>query len=447
MIRARTGQSLPRGGPRGEAGSAAADPATTLCADDGARDANCDTGLLFVVGVLMTLGAVMVYSASVTLEDSTPDWRRWWTSPLRQCVFAALGLVAMFLSAHMDFRLLAWRRPGDGWRAGLPALLAATLIAAALIPGVGVRGGGAQRSIPLSLGGVTLTFQPAELAKLAMVVWLAALLSRNGWRSAERRESGPASSALGRRDADAPRRGGTTRNLGRPALDVRSLPVYAAAIGSAGVLIGLTAIEDFGTAALMGAVAMGMLFAAGARWSHLLATGLLAVPAAAVLVLIEPYRVQRLLTYFSANPDPSAEGYQVTQALIAIGSGGWWGQGLGAGVQKYGYLPQDNNDFIMAIVCEELGVAGGIAVALLFLVLLWRGARLSIRCTDPFGRLLAGGITLLICLQAAFNFGVVTNSVPTKGISLPFVSAGGSGVLVLGLAAGLLASVRRCCPR
>jgi len=429
VIRARTSQSLPRGGPPAEAGSAATGPPTALCAKDEARDAYCDTGLLFVVGVLMTLGAVMVYSASVTLEDSTPDWRRWWTSPLRQCVFAGLGLVAMFLSARLDFRLLAWRRPGDGWRAGLPALLAAVLIVAALIPGVGVRGGGAQRSIPLSLGGLTLTFQPAELGKLTMVIWLAALLSRS-------------SPPTGERDGH-----GAVRGAARPSGGVRSLPVYMAAVGSAGVLIGLTAIEDFGTAALMGAVAMGMLFAAGARWSHLLATGLLAVPDAAGLVLIEPYRVQRLLTYFSASPDPSAEGYQVTQALIAIASGGWWGQGLGAGVQKYGYLPQDNNDFIMAVVCEELGVVGGIAVALLFLVLLWRGARLSLRCTDPFGRLLAGGITLLICLQAAFNLGVVTNSVPTKGISLPFVSAGGSGVLVLGLATGLLASVRRCCSR
>jgi cell division protein FtsW len=446
MIRTRAGQSSSGRGPIGGASTAAAGPAAVELEDE-AQGGGCDMGILFVVGVLMTLGAVMVYSASVTLEGGAPDWRRWWTSPLRQCVFAALGLVAMFLAAHMDFRLLAWQRPGDGWRAGLPALLAAGLIVTALIPGVGVRGGGAQRSIPVSLGGLSLTFQPAELAKLAMVVWLAALLSRNGWRSAERRESGPAFSTLGRRDADAPRRGGTTRNLGRPALDVRSLPVYVAAIASAGVLIGLTAIEDFGTAALMGVVMVCMLFAAGARWSHLLATALLAVPAAAGLILIEPYRVQRVLTYFSANPDPSAEGYQVTQALIAIGSGGWWGRGLGAGVQKYGYLPQDNNDFILAVVCEELGVAGGIVVALLFLVLLWRGARIAARAADPFGRLLAAGVTLLICLQAAFNFGVVTNSVPTKGISLPFVSAGGSGVLVLGLAAGLLASVRRSCPR
>lgn len=429
MIHPRAGRSPTVHEPSGEAGSAAAGPTSRVCAGDEARGPPCDTGLLLLVGVLMTLGAVMVYSASVTLEGGAPDWRRWWTSPLRQCVFAALGLAAMLLTAHLDFRLLAWQRARDGWRAGLPALLAAALIVAALIPGVGVRGGGAQRSIPVSLGGLTLTFQPAELAKLTMVIWLAALLSRNGRRAAERGESGLVQSAA------------------RPASEIGRLPVFVAAIGSAGVLIGLTAIEDFGTAALMGAVAMGMLFAAGARWSHLLATGLLAVPAAAGMVLIEPYRVQRLLTYFSANPDPSAEGYQVTQALIAIGSGGWWGRGLGAGVQKYGYLPQDNNDFILSVVCEELGVVGGIAVALLFLVLLGRGARLSTRCTDPFGRLLAGGITLLICLQAAFNIGVVTNSIPTKGISLPFVSAGGSGVLVLGLAAGLLASVRRCCPR
>jgi cell division protein FtsW len=118
-------------------------------------------------------------------------------------------------------------------------------------------------------------------------------------------------------------------------------------------------------------------------------------------------------------------------------------------VQKYGYLPQDNNDFILAIICEELGFAGGLLVVALFLALLWRGWRLAATAGDPFGRLLATGFTLLICLQAAFNIGVVTDSVPTKGISLPFVSAGGSGVLFLGVAAGLLASVgrfRRCNP-
>jgi len=186
-----------------------------------------------------------------------------------------------------------------------------------------------------------------------------------------------------------------------------------------------------------------MLLLAGARWLHLIATGLLGAAAGAALILLEPYRLRRIIIWLTEEPDPTGGGYQITQSLIAIGSGGWWGRGLGAGVQKYGYLPQDNNDFILAILCEELGVVGGLAVVALFLLLVWRGWRISANAPDSFGRLLAAGITLTICLQAAFNIGVVTNSVPTKGISLPFVSAGGSGVLFLGLAAGLLASVGR----
>jgi cell division protein FtsW len=162
-----------------------------------------------------------------------------------------------------------------------------------------------------------------------------------------------------------------------------------------------------------------------------------------VLVLVKQHRIDRIQSFFSKAPDMSGAGYQINQALLAIGSGGWFGRGLGAGVQKYGYLPQDNNDFILAIICEELGVVGGIVVVALFLTLLWRGWRISVNAPDNFGRLLALGLTLTICIQAAMNIGVVTKSIPTKGISLPFVSAGGSGVVFLGLAAGLLAAVGR----
>jgi cell division protein FtsW len=264
-----------------------------------------------------------------------------------------------------------------------------------------------QRAIVLFRSPFTLSFQPAEFAKVVLVVWLAALLTR-------------------------------------PWCDVRSFRRgFLPAVLSGGLLIALTGIEDFGTAALMGVILVCMLLLAGARWRHLVSTGFLGLAAGAGLLLLKPYRLQRLIIFFSEDTDPAAEGYQITQSLIAIGSGGWWGRGLGAGVQKYGYLPQDNNDFIFAIVCEELGIVGGIAVIALFVLLLWRGWSIARHALDPFGRLLAAGITLLICLQAAFNVGVVTNSVPTKGISLPFVSAGGSGVLFLGIAAGLLAAVGR----
>jgi cell division protein FtsW len=367
----------------------------------------CDGLVIFVIGTLMALGAVMVYSASISVRGSQFDWRHWWSTPLRQSVFALLGFLAMLYFAHLDYRLWAWEQRRDGWWSGALLILAVGLLLVVLIPGVGASRLGAQRSLVLFTRPFPLSFQPAEFAKVVMVVWLAALLSRPGC------------------DMTSFRRG------------------FAPAALTAGVLVALTGIEDFGTAALMGVIAVCMLLLGGARWIHLIATGLLGAAGGAGLLLLKPYRLQRIVTWLSEEPDPAGAGYQVTQSLIAIGSGGWWGRGLGAGLQKHGYLPQDNNDFIFAIVCEELGIAGGIAVIALFLLLLWRGWRISRGAFDLFGRLLAAGITLLLCLQAAFNVGVVTNSVPTKGISLPFVSAGGSGVLFLGIAAGLLAAVGR----
>lgn len=374
-----------------------------------------DGVILLLAGALMTLGFVMVYSASVTIAGAELDLRRWWNTPLRQSIFALAGFGAMLFAAHCDYRWLAWTRRGTGWRAGTLYVLAALALVAMLL--IGTETLGAQRSIAVLRQPFTLSFQPAEAAKVALVIWLAALLTR-----------------LQAPQSDRP---------GAPPRLHNFRHGFLPAILSAGLLIGLTGIEDFGTAALMGAVTLALLFLAGARWRHILATGLLGVAGGGILLAMEPYRLQRLFTFFSTAPDPQGDGYQVDQSMLAIGSGGWFGRGLGAGVQKYGYLPQQNNDFILATVCEELGIIGGLAVITLFVLLLWRGWRLARRAPDGFGRLLASGLTLLLCLQAAFNVGVVTNSVPTKGISLPFVSAGGSGVLFLGLAAGLLAAVGR----
>lgn len=387
-----------------------------------------DPVVVFIAGVLMVLGVTMVYSASVTVQGAAFHWRQWWDSPLRQGVFALAGFLVMLAVAHMDYRVLAWRRPGDGWRAGVLYALSAVLLVAVLIPGIGRAALGARRAIEIP--GLAIGFQPSEIAKVVLVIWLAALLGRPTVAA-----PAPERYGLSGMPASGDRRRWDIRDFRRG---------FLPAVLSAGVLIALTGIEDFGTAALMGVVALLLLFLGGARWSHLGLMGLLATAAGAVLVLLKPHRMERITTWLTAEPDPRGAGYQIHQALLAIGSGGWWGRGLGAGVQKYGYLPQDNNDFILAIICEELGVVGGLVVVGLFLLLLWRGARIAARAADPFGRLLALGLTLLICLQAAMNIAVVTNSVPTKGISLPFVSAGGSGVVFLGAAAGLLAAVGRC---
>ncbi len=409
-----------------------------------ARPQLFDASVLLIVGCLMTLGAAMVYSTSVSVTSEPFNWRKWLDTPLRQVLFAGIGFFGMLAAARVDYRSLAWERARDWWRPGLPWLLAAVLLVAVLVPGIGHHAMGARRALPVP--GIGISFQPSELAKVALVIWTAAWLARS---YAERRETG------GRE----PRKSGTTRD-GYPVLqyagtndrptglgDVRDFRTgFVPLVLTAGVLIGLTGIEDFGTAGLLGGVFFLLLLAGGARPLHLGLLVLAGIGAAAGLIAMAPYRLARIQAYIDGlmgNADPRGAGYQVNQALLAIGSGGWWGRGLGAGVQKYGYLPQDNNDFILAIICEELGAAGGLVVVGLFLLLLYRGWRIATRAPDRFGRLLALGLTLTICLQAAFNIGVVTNSVPTKGISLPFVSAGGSGVVFLGLAAGLLAAVGR----
>ncbi len=366
--------------------------------------AGLDRVVVALVIALMTIGVVMVYSASVPLEGPLISWQRWWSTPLRQAIYAVAGVVAMFVVATAGYRWLSWPAT-RGW---VPLAILSTctaLLIAALLPALSGRELGLQRAIVLLRRPFVLSFQPFEVAKVGLVVFLSAALARLGPRLCD---------------------------LWRG---------YLPTVAACGVLIALTGLEDLGTAALMVVVAAILLYLGRARWRHLLCTALLGLAGLTALVAHKPYRVQRIVTFLTEDPDPAGAGYQIRQALLAIGSGGWLGRGLGNSVQKYGYLPQDNNDFVFAILCEELGLAGGLVVIGLYLALLARGAWIACRCPDPFGQLLAWGITLLITLQAAFNIAVVTHAVPTKGISLPFVSSGGSGVLILGAAAGLLAAV------
>ena len=350
--------------------------------------------------------------------------------PLRQGAFALIGFLVMLAAAHCDYRWLAWKRRGAGWRAGLLTVATLALLVAVLTPGIGRAALGAATRATRAIPGLGVGVQPSELAKVVLVIWVAALLTRPTTRHVPKQRFPVL------RDQVLPDR--------PPRGDIRDFRTgFLPVLLSATLLIGLTGLEDFGTAALMGAVLVTLLFLASARWRHLTLLGLLGAAAAVGLILLKPHRIERIRTWLAEEPDPSGAGYQIYQAMLAIGSGGWWGRGLGAGVQKYGYLPQDNNDFIFAIICEELGVIGGFCVIAFFLLLLWRGWWIARHAQDRFGKLLAIGLTLTICLQAAFNVGVVTNSVPTKGISLPFVSAGGSGVVFMGLAAGLLAAIGR----
>ncbi len=211
-----------------------------------------------------------------------------------------------------------------------------------------------------------------------------------------------------------------------------------------GLLSGLVLLEpDLGTVVVLGLVTIGMCFLAGARLSHLLALGLCAIPAVLVLVLGSSYRRQRLMTFLAPWKDPSDAGFQITQSFLAFGSGGPFGVGLGEGKQKLYFLPEAHTDFVLALVGEELGLIGTATVILLFAFFVWRGVQIAARAREPFGRYLGMGITLLIGVQALVNAAVVTGLLPTKGLTLPFVSYGGSSLVVSLVGVGILLSISR----
>lgn len=373
----------------------------------GASANSTATAIVIVTAVLMMIGVVMIASATASLDQSLLSVALWKSTFGRQLLFAGLGFVAILVFARIGARPFVWRS-GSRWQpAVLPFVLASACLIAVLIPGVGTKRFGALRWLTIGPAEYGATFQPSELAKVALVLFLSAFL-------AHRREQ--------------------VRSVARTLLP---------AVLVIGVLAALVGLEDFGTAALLGIVGGGMLLAGGCRIVHLFIAALPGFAAAGYLVYFEPYRWQRLTSFFDIWKDPQGAGYHPIQSLATVASGGWFGLGLGAGVQKYGYLPASQNDFIFAVLCEETGLVGGLMVILLFVVLLCLGLRVMRSADGAQPRLLAFGITLLICLQAAINIAVVTVMVPPKGIALPFVSAGGSGVILLGVMVGLLAGVAR----
>jgi len=252
-----------------------------------------------------------------------------------------------------------------------------------------------------------VSFQPSELAKWALVLFLAAICERLRF-------------------------------------DIKSYwKGFVPICGVIGIIVGLIVVEDFGTAAFIALLGLLMLVMAGAKWWHILT--LLPFGAISFLVVLarSPSRMQRIAAFLSPEKWSDSVAYQANQSLIALGSGGLWGKGLGRGICKYGHLPEDTTDFIFAVIGEELGFVGTAAVIGLFIAFVWLGILVIIRCRDRFGQLLAGGIVLTIAMQAALNIGVVTVVLPTKGIPLPFVSAGGTSMLLSSAAVGVLLNIAR----
>jgi len=355
-----------------------------------------DKILLAAVMVLLAGGVVMVYSSSsvvalTTYNDPTYFMRR-------QIIWAALGFIMMMVTMRVDHEMLANKQV-------VAALLLVTfaLLAATFIPGIGRTVNGARRWIKAG----PFTFQPAELMKVVLVVYLSSYLS-------SRRE--------------------IIRDFQRGLLP---------AIAVTGLFLGLVLLQpDFGTVMAMGAVIMLMLLAGGARFTHLGALFLGAGSFAFVAVVNKAYRLRRITSFLNPWDDPQGAGHQIIQSYLAFGSGGVFGRGLGEGRQKLLFLPERHSDFIYAVIGEELGLIGGGVVLLLFCVILWRGLRIAFR-TEGFSRLLALGITTLICAQALINMAVVTGIIPTKGIALPLVSYGGSALVVTLASVGVLLNISR----
>jgi cell division protein FtsW len=380
---------------RGEGGARRRHPSAGPARTAAAARSGLYLALAFLIVVFNLLGLVMVMSASsvVALDEYGSSWY----FVLRQAAWAAAGAGVLVFMARADYH--RWRRLGG------PLLLASlVLLALVLVPGIGVTANGASRWIGIG----SFTIQPSELAKLAVLIWVADLLAR---RAAYMHN---------------------TRATLRPVV------VVLAAVAT------LVMLEpNLGTTIVVAGIAMALCFVAGTPAAPLAGWSAFGLAAATGLALAAPYRRARVLTFLDPWADPMDKGYQNIQSLVGVASGGIFGTGLGASRAKWGYLPYAHSDFIFAIIGEELGLIGAAVVVGLFVLLGIVGIRIALHAPDRFGLLLATGVTAWFCVQAFVNIGGVIGILPITGVPLPFVSAGGSS-LVIGMAgAGLLLSVAR----
>lgn len=346
-----------------------------------------DPWLFFAAIALSGLGLVMVYSASAWLgHHMVGNWEHFL---VRQAAFLALGFVGMLAVARLDYRVL---------RRFAPHLMLAAMAMLVLVLFIGQEVNGARRWIRVG----SIGLQPSELAKVALAIFLAATLARQGER---------------------------VRMFRRGFLPV---------VMMAGITMLLVLLErDLGTTILLGALTLVMLFIAGTRVSYVAAAVMVAAPIAWQQILDVDYRRGRIEEFLTGD------GYQVQQALVGIGSGGVFGLGLGNGRQKLGFLPENHTDFILATIGEELGLVGIVATIGLMLLLVFRGLVIARRASDRFGTYLAAGLSCLFGLQALVNMAVVLEVVPAKGITLPFLSYGGSSLLASMGAVGVMLAISR----
>ena len=357
-----------------------------------ARKLKSDHVLFIATILLVALSVVMVYSASAPVALQRYGQASFFV--VRQVMWAALGLPMLWFLMKVDYR--TYREPVFIWCCLGLAIL--TLVAVLFSAPVN----NARRWFGMAGIGV----QPSEFAKLAAIIFIAAILERRMHRIDE-----------------------VTYSL---------LPIGIVVT----VLVGLVLLEpDFGTSMSLILIAAAMVFAAGLNYGYIVGALLAALPTMYIILMGASYRRRRLLAFLNPWDDPLGDGFQIIQSLIAVGTGGVWGRGLMNGVQKLFYLPEPHTDFIYSVISEELGLVGATAVILCFSVITWRGMRAALRAPDSFGAFLAVGLTTMIAVQALVNISVVLGLMPTKGMPLPFVSAGGSSLLVNLIGMGILLNV------
>jgi len=350
-----------------------------------------DIFLLSVVLFLVFIGVVMVFSASAIVSHEKFDTS--YLFLIKQIIWTVMGVFLMLVLARIDYnKLQKFSRP-------LMVFSFSLLVLVLLI-----ESGEIKRWLKFGM----VNFQPSEMAKICLILYIADVLDRKGSKLQDFKKG--------------------------------LLPILAVA----GIfLILIYAEPDLGTAVILGMVVLAMLFMGGVRLFHLLSLVLASIPLLYFAVFHVGYRRERILTFINPWADAQRIGYQIVQALLALGSGGFFGKGLGASRAKLFFLPEPYTDFIFSIIGEELGFLGASLIIFLFVIIAWRGLHIATRAPNQFGNLLAAGITFLITFQAVLNISIVTACLPTKGITLPFLSYGGSSLVFSLAGVGILLNISR----
>ncbi|MFN7971640.1 MAG: putative lipid II flippase FtsW [Acidobacteriota bacterium] len=353
-----------------------------------------DRSLFTVTVFLVMAGLLMVYSASAVLAMDL--YGSPYTFLVKQALFAVVGFALMACLMNVPYRLLNQRGVVYGYLAANLLLLVVVLMTAPQ--------NHAHRWLRLG----PISFQPSELSKISIAIFMAYQLAQKKDRVND---------------------------------FFTTLFPCLLVLGQTAFLVVIE--PDLGTAVSLVAIAGAMLFVAGLRMSYVAGLAAAFCPAFYIAVVRVPYRMRRIMTFLDPWNDPLGSGFQAIQSLIAVGTGGVWGLGPGEGKQKLFFLPEPHTDFIFAVFAEEFGLIGGCALIFLYTIYMWRGLRASMRVPDNFGQLLAVGLTTMIVFQAFVNIGVVIGVFPTKGLPLPFISAGGSSLVVCMAASGILLNISR----